>query len=126
MSRRASWTFFVRVRNLECQLSAYGVGELSEQVMNVRAVEPSVSEFVDDGEEEANRADGLERLGLVETEDTPGGTEEQGGLNAEQWVFLFLESGDDEAIVGPRACGCVGQLGVEGENGANVGVRASF
>lgn len=89
--------------------------------MNVRPVEPGVSEFVDDGEEEANRADGLERLGLVETEDTPGGTEEQGGLNAQQWMFLFLESRDDEAVVGPRPCRGVRQIGVERENGANVG-----
>ena len=47
-------------------------------------------------------ADRHEGGGLIRAEDASGGTEKQGGLNTKQGVFLSLESGDDEAVIGTR------------------------
>ncbi len=90
------------------------------QVVDVAIVEMSVFELVDNGKKESNGADRHEGGGIIRAENASGGTEKQGGLNAKQGVFLSLESGDDEAVIGTRPSRRVGQFLVKRENRTSV------
>lgn len=105
---------------IEKKIFSEKVGEFPCQVVKVGLVEMCESEFVDDGKKETYGTDGQEGIRIVRTEDASRGTEEQSGLNAEQGLFLFLESRDDESVIWTRPFGGVGQLGVERENGTKV------
>ncbi len=90
------------------------------QVVDVAIVEMSVFELVDNGKKETNGADRHEGDGIISAEYASGGNEKQGGLNAKEGMFLSLESGDDEAVIGARTFRRVGQLLVKRENRTNV------
>ncbi len=123
LSRSASFVltgFGDDVGTSQRKIFAEKVGEFPRQVVKVAWVEMCESEFVEDGKKETYGADGHEGIGIVRTEDASRGTEEQSGLNAEQGLFLFLESRDDESVIWTRPFGGVGQFGVERENGTKV------
>ena len=78
-------------------------------------------EFLDDGEEVAQGADGGERLGVGGTVDAAPSGEQEGGLEDEGGDAALVEPCGEELILVASAAGRVGQAQVGGED--PVGVR---
>lgn len=69
-------------RVIESQLNAGDIGDLSSEVVDVSVVDSGESKFIEDWEKETKGPDGHERLGIVRTEESPNGTEEQSRVDA--------------------------------------------
>ena len=73
---------------IEGEVGAGVCSDVTSEIIDVSGLKASDAELIEDGQEEANGADGHEWVGIIDAKDSTSGTEEQGCAHPLKGVSL--------------------------------------